>query len=105
MNKQFLKEVFNPYFGFVYKWNGDIPTGQDPILWITEQFILSISDHDVNTTVVELSGDWVIYVNKEVVLDDPNFSLICDLSPDVYIEVIDPVNGEDSTQLPAGDHQ
>ena len=103
MDKNLLREVFNPWGGFVYSWRGTVPDGQDPIHWITERFIIEVGHHDLNTTVVDLGdrGGWVLYVNVVVEIASSDFVLEYDLSNDVYIEVPfeDPTNGEDSTQI------
>lgn len=103
MNKNLLREVFSRNTGNVYSWQGTVPDGKDPIHWITERLVTVIEDNTVDTTVVDLGdrGGWVIYINSTVELNDPDFSFVCDLNPDEYIEVPfeNPINGEDSTQL------
>jgi hypothetical protein len=106
MDKNFLREVFNPWGGFVYSWQGTVPDGQDHIHWITEQFITAVGHHDVNTTVVDLGdrGGWVLYVNVAVDINSSDFALEHDLTPEPFDP---PENGEDSTQinLPQGGAQ
>lgn len=98
MDKNFLREVFNPWGGFVYSWHGSVLDGQDPTHHITEQFITAVGHHDLNTTVVDLGdrGGWVLYVNTAVEITDDDFVFEHDLSPEPYVEVI---HGEDSTQI------
>jgi hypothetical protein len=98
MDKNFLREVFNPWGGFVYSWQGTVPDGQDHIHWITEQFITAVGHHDVNTTVVDLGdrGGWVLYVNVAVDINSSDFALEHDLTPEPFDP---PENGEDSTQI------
>jgi hypothetical protein len=100
MSKAFFSTVFRPYYGFVYDYVGEVT--DNPTHHITEKFIQAIGRHDVSTTVTEVgSYGWVIYVDKEVTVDDSDFVLMCDLTPDVYVEVPfeDPINGDDSTQI------
>lgn len=83
MDKQFLFEVFNAYFGHVYRYIGTIPEGETIDHYVTGKFISVINDHDCTTTVVDLEdrGGILIYVNKNVEINDDDFEFIEDMEP------------------------
>jgi hypothetical protein len=81
MSKQFFNEAFHPWKGFVYNYVGTV--SDNPTQHITEKFIQAIDTHDVSTTVSEV-GDygWVLYVDRPVTIDDPDFEFLYDLAPE-----------------------
>lgn len=86
MSKQFFNEAFHPWKGFVYNYIGTVP--DDPTHQITEKFVESIGTHDVGTTVSEVENyGWVLYVDRSVTIDDPDFVLLYDLAPE-YVEEV-----------------
>lgn len=87
MDKQFFQRMFCATAGRVYKFVGEIPTGQAPSVYLTEQFLgLVSSPASTSTVVVDVQGQLVLFTNttEDVVAD--SFVLLADLTPDA-IEV------------------
>lgn len=79
--------MFGSTTGNVYRFVGEIPESQDPVALITENFIQAIGTDLVSMVVVETNNTFMVYVNSTELIEDSEFMLVADLTPDPIIEL------------------
>jgi hypothetical protein len=86
MNKVHFQTMFGTTTGNVYRFVGEIPESQDPAALITEKFIQVIGTDLVSIVVVNTKNIFIVYTNYTDIVEDMDFVLITDLTPDPIIE-------------------
>lgn len=85
MDKQFFQQIFNQQKGFVYKYLGTVPEGEQKSAYITGKFAKAAGSNLVSTMVSELNnygGITVIYYYSDNNnINDSDFEFIMDLIP------------------------
>jgi len=79
--------MFGSTTGTVYRFVGEILESHDPIALITEKFIQALGTDLVSIVVVETNNMFMVYVNSTELVEDPEFVLMADLTPDPIIEL------------------
>lgn len=89
MNKDFLRKIFCRNEGYVYKFLGTVPEGENQTAYITGLFVQAANNNLLSTTVVYLSkfNTTIIYANNDGIVNvSDDFEFITDLIPDVVEE-------------------
>lgn len=86
MNKAHFQTMFGATTGNVYQFVGEIPESQDPVALITEKFIQAIGTDLVSIVVVNTKNIFIVYTDCTDIVEDMDFVLITDLTPDPIIE-------------------
>jgi hypothetical protein len=84
MDKEFFQGIFSQQMGFVYKYLGTVPEGEQKSAYITGKFAEAAGSHLVSTMVCELNNYGVTVVYNHSNTDDVNhehFELLMDLVP------------------------
>ena len=84
MDKEFFQKIFSQQMGFVYKYLGTVPEGEQKSAYITGKFAQAAGSHLVATMVADIGsyGITVIYNHSDT--DDVNhkdFEMLMDLIP------------------------
>jgi hypothetical protein len=84
MDKEFFQKIFSQQMGFVYKYLGTVPEGEQKSAYITGKFAEAAGSHLVATMVADIGtyGITVIYNHSDT--DDVNhkdFEMLMDLVP------------------------
>ena len=88
MNKSFFQTMFSSTSGNVYRFNGEVTDGENPIAVITEKFIEAARTDSISTVVVQTNNIFVLFTNLLETITSPDFELLTDLTPDPIIEPV-----------------
>jgi len=84
MDKEFFQKIFNQQMGFVYKYLGTVPEGEQKSAYITGKFAQAAGSHLVATMVADIGtyGITVIYNYSDTNdVNHKDFELLMDLIP------------------------
>jgi hypothetical protein len=84
MDKEFFQKIFSQQMGFVYKYLGTVPEGEQKSAYITGKFAEAAGSHLVATMVADIGtyGITVIYNHSNTDdVDHKDFELLMDLIP------------------------
>lgn len=79
MTNYYFKQIFSIYSGYVYEFTGNIPDGEPPLVYITEQFVAEHGDGQIQTAVTQVPGGKYYFHSFEN-LESVKFIQVADLS-------------------------